>query len=308
VKDALQEAKAVVILCSKESIGRPWVNFEAGAAWLRDVPIIPVCHTDLKPNDLPLPLTLLQVVEANQPAGIKQLYARLAKIIEANEPQVEHAHIADAVKECEQEFRKARTDGTTLDRILRPRILCAASKQYAIHCEYDKDLAVIREAFPDSIVVAEGALTTQRLCDLLSDQHFDLIHLISFVDPQTGALVLSDIDLQTMLPVGGSSDRLTANGFAQMVEFSRGRLVVLASCDSLRLGAQLARGTNLVAAYSTVQTDEIVAWERRFYRMLSRGHTLMQAYNVSNAASEAPMCLMLKKDMAFAPAPSTDEL
>jgi hypothetical protein len=64
----------------------------------------------------------------------------------------------------------------------------------------------------------------------------------------------------------------------------------------------------LVAAYSTVQTDEIVAWERRFYRMLSRGHTLMQAYNVSNAASEAPMCLMLKKDMAFAPAPSTDEL
>jgi hypothetical protein len=308
VKNALKGAKAAVILCSKESVGRPWVNFEAGAACLRDVPIIPVCHTDLKPDDLPLPLKLLQAVEANQPAGIKRLYARLAKIIGADEPEVEHVQIADAVKGCEQEYRKARTDGTLLDRILRPRILCAASKQYAIHCEYDKDLAVIRAAFPDSALVDDGALTAQRLREVLSNQQVDLIHIISFVDPQTGSLVLSNINLQTSLPVGGSIDRLSANGFAKLVEISGARLVVLASCDSLRLGAQLARVTNMVAAYSTVQTDEIVEWERCFYRILSRGHTLMKAYDVSTAASEAPMCLMLKKDMAFAPAPSADQL
>ena len=78
LREALEGAQAVVVLCSKDSVGRPWVNFEAGAAWLRDVPIIPVCHTDLTPAALPLPLQLLQAVEAGQPSGLKRLYARLA--------------------------------------------------------------------------------------------------------------------------------------------------------------------------------------------------------------------------------------
>jgi hypothetical protein len=76
------------------------VNFEAGAAWLRDVPIIPVCHTDLTPGDLPLPLKLLEAVEANQPNDIERLYVRLAKIVGVDKPRANYAKIAKAIKEC----------------------------------------------------------------------------------------------------------------------------------------------------------------------------------------------------------------
>jgi TIR domain/CHAT domain len=303
VKVALKKAKAVVVLCSKESIGRPWVNFEAGGAWLQGVPIIPVCHTDLRPEDIPLPLKLLQAVDASRPDDLKRLYARLAKIIAAEQPDADYQEIANDIKSCEQDYRKVRREGATLDRVPTPRILCGSSAQYATQCEYDKDLAVVRAAFPDSELVDEGALTVERLQELLTEQQFDIIHLISFVNPATGALVLSEVDTQTLRPVG-SADELSAEGFAKLVELSGARLVVLASCDSLRLSAKLSRVTNMVAAYSTVLTDQVVEWERCFYRMLARGHPVSKAFEVSIATSEVAMCLIPKKDAAFAPEPT----
>ena len=41
IMDELDEAKVVVLMSSEESVQRPWVNFEAGAAWIRKIPIIP---------------------------------------------------------------------------------------------------------------------------------------------------------------------------------------------------------------------------------------------------------------------------
>ena len=60
VAKALRECAVVVILCSPESVKRPWINFEAGAAWMRDIPLVPVCHLGLLPRDLPIPLSLRQ--------------------------------------------------------------------------------------------------------------------------------------------------------------------------------------------------------------------------------------------------------
>jgi len=44
IEQALQESSLLVILCSPTSITRPWVNFEAGAAWMRRIPLVPLCH------------------------------------------------------------------------------------------------------------------------------------------------------------------------------------------------------------------------------------------------------------------------
>lgn len=47
IKDELNSAKVVVLLLSKMSVERPWVNFEAGAAWLSGKVIIPACYGGL---------------------------------------------------------------------------------------------------------------------------------------------------------------------------------------------------------------------------------------------------------------------
>src|ERR1700722_15407363 len=51
IEKALHDCAVFVVLCSPESVRRPWINFEAGAAWMRDIPLIPVCHAGLLPHD-----------------------------------------------------------------------------------------------------------------------------------------------------------------------------------------------------------------------------------------------------------------
>ena len=74
IDTALRNASTEIVICSKVSITRPWINFEAGAGWMRSIPIIPVCHSGLHPRDLPLPLSLLQAVDANKEIGIDRIY------------------------------------------------------------------------------------------------------------------------------------------------------------------------------------------------------------------------------------------
>src|SRR5687768_10966759 len=64
IDEALQESAVMLILCSPSSIRRPWINFEAGAAWMRKIPLIPLCHAGLTPGDLPAPLSFRHGLQA----------------------------------------------------------------------------------------------------------------------------------------------------------------------------------------------------------------------------------------------------
>src|SRR5215471_16744409 len=50
--DGLRAAKIVILLLSRDSVARPWVNFEAGAAWLGDKHVIPCCFKGLSKGAL----------------------------------------------------------------------------------------------------------------------------------------------------------------------------------------------------------------------------------------------------------------
>ena len=81
LEQALDDCAVFLILCSPQSIKRPWINFEAGAAWIRKIPIVPICHAGLTPRDLPMPLSLRQAISLGDPQGISRLYTRIAEII-----------------------------------------------------------------------------------------------------------------------------------------------------------------------------------------------------------------------------------
>jgi hypothetical protein len=81
VQGAMNEASAVMVLCSHASIQRPWVQFELGAAWARQVPIIPICHSGMSAAELPMPLSRREAIELNAPTGFERLYQAVAQII-----------------------------------------------------------------------------------------------------------------------------------------------------------------------------------------------------------------------------------
>ncbi|NTW54672.1 MAG: TIR domain-containing protein [Chlorobaculum sp.] len=66
ITKALTNSKILLILCSPESIYRPWINFEAGCGWARSITVIPICYGGLFKSQLPQPIATLQALELNQ--------------------------------------------------------------------------------------------------------------------------------------------------------------------------------------------------------------------------------------------------
>jgi hypothetical protein len=62
ITDELKSAKVVILMLSTQSVTRPWVNFEAGAAWTKGIPLIPVCFGGLSKERLPKPYSSIQAL------------------------------------------------------------------------------------------------------------------------------------------------------------------------------------------------------------------------------------------------------
>lgn len=110
VERAMNEAAVVIVLCSKASVQRPWVQFEIGAAWMKQVPIIPVCHSGMKVTELPMPLSRLQGVELGTARGLERLYLGVAsalKMKQAPHPK-DLAERLVRIAELEESFRRTQ--------------------------------------------------------------------------------------------------------------------------------------------------------------------------------------------------------
>jgi hypothetical protein len=59
---SLSSASAVLVLCSKASRDRPWVNFETGYARIKGIPVIPICHSGLSQGNLPIQIATSQAL------------------------------------------------------------------------------------------------------------------------------------------------------------------------------------------------------------------------------------------------------
>ena len=79
VERAIEKADAVIVLCSKASVHRPWVQFEIGAAWMKGLPIIPVCHSGMTPTDLATPLKDYEGADLGTPEGLLALYEMIGR-------------------------------------------------------------------------------------------------------------------------------------------------------------------------------------------------------------------------------------
>jgi hypothetical protein len=295
---ALKEAQIEIILCSKESVGRPWVNFEAGAGWVRGIQVIPVCHSGMKPIDLPVPLSMLQAIEVNKPEGLQLLYEAIAKQIDMQAPAADFTAIADTVRNIEKKFRQAEQ---AIERIENPSVLCAASQQYAQpEFGFDMDVEVLKKAFPRKLII-ERKVTARRLRELLTTERFDIIHLVLAVDGETGDLLFSPVNHIDKQPNTFKVDRMSAEGFANLVIEAQTRLIVLATCNALSLAVEVARITNIIGTSIEITGEAAAEWGECFYDLLAKGYPLNKAFDLTKANISVPMRLIRHKDTAFAP-------
>lgn len=124
VESGLRKATGMLVLCSKASLQRQWVHVEVGAAWMTGIPIVPVCHSGMKKDDLEIPLSLRQGVELPSERGVAKLYAGIARILEVPRPPLPGRLDERLRRMGEIEARLARAEaqefGAYIDIVLPP--------------------------------------------------------------------------------------------------------------------------------------------------------------------------------------------
>ncbi len=293
VTSALNRASIHIILCSGESINRPWIHFEAGAAQIRGIPIVPLCHSGLTPAQLPVPLSESEGIDAATPEGMAKLYSSLAEILGSNIPDVDFASYAKEVGAFESEYKANRTGvrapstaQANAEVVQNPRVICVSSQQF-LKLGFENQLEIVLKAFP-SDVVHERVFTSKDLRELLGGGRFDIVHVAAFVCPRTGDLYFSDVDLTTGESTSADVDLITADALTSLLEMARTKLVVITSCESLVLAATLVAVTNVVATRDMVSPKMMAAWVESFYGMLP-SQPIQQAFDYAVKASRSPM-------------------
>jgi TIR domain len=66
VETAPRQACIQLILCSQASVTQPWINFEAGAVWLRKARVAPICYTSFRKAKPPSTLGQLLPITVGQ--------------------------------------------------------------------------------------------------------------------------------------------------------------------------------------------------------------------------------------------------
>lgn len=79
ISHALDTAKVVLLLCSPDSIKRPWISFEAGWAWSKRIALAPVCHSGLAITELPRPLSNRQAILLEESDALSRLVRALGQ-------------------------------------------------------------------------------------------------------------------------------------------------------------------------------------------------------------------------------------
>jgi len=108
IDGALNECQAFLVLCSPQSLTRPWINFETGCAWIKRVPVIPICHSGLAKASLPRPLSEFQALEVANPSFVDDLISSLASHLgTARIPRIDQVSMrADIARAIEEVFRQ----------------------------------------------------------------------------------------------------------------------------------------------------------------------------------------------------------
>lgn len=111
--NALEAGNMTLVLCSKRSVERPWINFEAGASWIRSKApvVVPICHSGMTPEMLPIPLRLLQGIQASDADGWRKLYYVISEHLGATTPELHDlpAFLSE-LKRLEAGYREALSD------------------------------------------------------------------------------------------------------------------------------------------------------------------------------------------------------
>ncbi|MDQ0997013.1 hypothetical protein QFZ34_002195 [Phyllobacterium ifriqiyense] len=125
ISNGLKECAAMLVFCSPQSVGRPWINFEAGAGWVKGIEVVPVCHSGMTPSGLPIPLKLLQGMLATDKKKLLEVFELVAEKLGSSTPDVDVDALNAKIVEFENAYVFENGIGRALSELgaVAPRVL-----------------------------------------------------------------------------------------------------------------------------------------------------------------------------------------
>jgi hypothetical protein len=71
------------------SVRQPWINFEAGGAWVKGAKVIPLCYHGQRKETLPRPLSSLEALDLSEPDDVRKLLNIIAKEAGLRAPEID---------------------------------------------------------------------------------------------------------------------------------------------------------------------------------------------------------------------------
>lgn len=212
ITNGLQNCVAMLVLCSPQSVGRPWINFEAGAGWTRGIDVVPICHSGMSPNTLPIPLQLLHGMQATDKKKLQEVFELVADKLGSSVPKVN----VDARSKDIEVFEKA----------------------YVFEHGIGKALGIVGLKYM-RILEAIGEATAGEITEVpISLQVYDALEpALEAVEKLEGSVQFGFIETQ-MLMSDGPRGRIIRNG---IVEFTPSTKLIEAAQEVLAAGNRQSR-------------------------------------------------------------------
>ncbi len=105
IDQALTGSSIFIVLCSPVALKRPWVSFETGCGWIKQVPVVPICHSGIQASSLPLPISRFQALEIESEEFISDFLKSIAKHLNvSNVPKIDQANLRGEIEKAIEEI------------------------------------------------------------------------------------------------------------------------------------------------------------------------------------------------------------
>jgi hypothetical protein len=261
----LEKSNFGIVTVTPGNLYAPWLLYEAGAmARIGANFVVPYCF-GMGTEELVGPLHRFNGVNADKQNTFEAFWPKLENTLQAT-PSF---HSGEA----------------TIVRVRR--VLCASTPEFEEAGGSD-DPEILDNSFPGSLQhIANAGL--EDLSKAMSTTKFDIVHLLGSIDARTGDFLFD------------KDERLPPDGLKNLLKMTEAKLVFLATCDSLNLGAILSRHWSVIAAADFVENSALIVWEKQFYGLLANGYTLTKAYDTALSLTKLPMRLLIRNDATFVP-------
>jgi hypothetical protein len=118
VDRALEATRLLVVVCSPTSLRRPWINFEMGCAWVKRVPVLPICHSGQQKGQLSPPISTFQALEMESPNFVPDFLTSVARHLQLGAvPRIDRTAMS---QDLEQACRACSVDAPIAGPVVPP--------------------------------------------------------------------------------------------------------------------------------------------------------------------------------------------